>query len=233
MSALEEVYIDLIAAHALTAPTATYENNPDPQTTLRRGLIEETAEYVREFAIGYEVDKDQIKGEIGDVLWYLSEISRSQSSGINGLDIGRSLDEFQAEAEIDKILPIIDYDGSSIDFKQETHVALAVTALRVVDVLNPKNDDLWIPGYKRTSLSEALGDFLTTTSFIASNNSVLLSDALKHTIDKLSKRERKPHVIDEVLDGKAMISGRQRLNIHPFVGKILLKTILSDSYLAY
>jgi len=220
--------LNLAKAHALTAATASYANRPDPQAILRKGLVEEVAEYAWEVAQGREADKDQIEGEIGDVLWYVSEISRFHDTPITGLETSQSFDTFQAQIDVYNVLPIVGIDATQVNIEEQPHIALAVTALRVVDVLNPKNEDLWLPTYQRASLEKALGDLLTTASFIASKHSILLSDALKHTIEKLSERKRNPHVIDEAQKNELISSMRQRLNIHPFVGRLLIKTLSAE-----
>lgn len=221
--------LNLVTIHALTMQTAGYEYTPDPQTILRKGLIEEVAEYAWEIAQEGEPNQNQIEGEIGDVLWYVSEISRSHNIAIEGLSVGQSLDTFQAKAGITDVIPIEGADGSHIDIEDQPHIALAVAALRVVDVMNPKNDDLWLPGLHRTSLNKALSDLLVISGFISSKHSVTFSQAIKHTVAKLQSRERKPHVIDEAQASELMTSMRQRLNIHPFVGKLLAKTVLGET----
>jgi|SRR3989344_2067667 len=221
--------LNLAAVQALTAPTASYEKSPDPRAVLRKGLIEEVAEYAWEIAQGRETDKDQIEGEIGDVLWYISEISRYHNATILGLEAYQSLDDFQTQSKADDIIPIVDSDGANVDVQDQSHIALAVTALRVVDVLNPKNEDLWLPTRQRESLEKALGDLLTTSSLVALKYSVKLSDALHHTTVKLSNRERNPRVIDEVQQNTLMSSMRQRLNIHPFISKLLLGTLSAET----
>lgn len=219
----------LADVHALTAPTAKYANKPDPQVILRKGLIEEVAEYAWEVAQGRKADEDQFESELGDVLWYVSEISQFQKTTIAGLAIGQSFDDFQAQVDVSNVLPILGTDGVEVDAEEQPHIALAVMALRVVDVLNPKNKDLWFPSYQRPSPEKSLGDLLTITSFIASRHSILLSGALKHTIEKLSDRERKPHVIDEANKNELVASMRERLNIHPFVGTLLVTTFAAEA----
>ena len=62
------------AYQSATAAAAQYEQAKDPEMVLRSGLIEEVIEIIDSDT--EDADVQHKSGEIGDVLWYLSEISR-------------------------------------------------------------------------------------------------------------------------------------------------------------
>jgi hypothetical protein len=94
--------------------------------------------------------------------------------------------------------------------------------LRVVDVLNPKNPNLWLPGGEQQDLPYVLCDLLAMTGRIATANGLTLSAAITHTLHKNDVRQRKPRVLTEQEQEARKASGRDRLAINPFIGQLLV-----------
>ena len=224
-------HISLRELQSLTAQGASYGASPDPEGVLRSGLVEEVAEYWDEVVTNPNTAKDDLEGELGDVLWYISEISRFREESIVGLMPQQTLEDFQTSLPSSLLMPVVDTEGNTFDLSDSPAAVLAVTALRVVDSMNPKNPKLWLPGEHQLSLGEALGDLLTATAYIANLNDVALSEAVRHTHNKLSSRMRSPHVIEREVGVRPVNSLRHRLNIHPFIEQVLRESLVEETHL--
>lgn len=222
--------LNLADLHALTARTANYTSANDPELVLRRGLVEEIFEYTFELEQRGEPSPFELEGELGDVLWYVSEISRHEGISAATLLDDKSLDEFQA-TNPPLTIPILDREGHSLEPETSPHAVLAITALRTVDVLNPKNKGLWIGLESRPDLATTIKDLLIAVGWLATANNLTMSAAVEHTLHKLHTRTRKPHVIEEADARQAVSSGRERLSIDPLVKKLLRETIYDQGFL--
>jgi len=209
----------------LASDTAKYEEAEEPEIVLRSGLIEEVYEYINLKNQGEPLSKSDLAGEIGDMLWYCSEIARQRgirlSDAANGA--GVNLDDYQASvAAYPQMSKIIDNLGREVDLRERPAEALAVAALRVADVMNPKNDELW-NGYEQAlELPQAIIDLLKCIAYTASSHGVKLSEAIESTLAKLRNRPRPPHVIEKAANKNLKSSMRYRLLIDPWVRALFL-----------
>lgn len=228
-SGAEAHLLTLQELQQLTATTARYGQAYDPEAVLRSGLVEEVAEFTWEFGTDAPIDKGSLEGELGDILWYVSEISRYRRVEPGAITNGHNLDDFQQCDAPYLIKPIVDYEGNQITFDTHPQGVLAVTALRVVDTLNPKHDDLWIPDCLRLSPDAALHDLLAVAGVIAGRQGISLSAAAMRNVAKLQSRPRNPHVIDKTIEAKLIESGRERLVVNPFIGQLIVKSYIAEA----
>lgn len=206
----------------LTAGSASYEQAKDPEMVLRSGLIEETIEII-------DTDisnRDELTKELGDALWYMSEIARFKGMALAEVlgteEEAPSLDGFQEaalEAEV-PYHPINTPDGGQLKAEDRPADALAVTMLRVVDKLNPKTPELWLGYDEPITLSESINDAMVCISRVASDNDISLNEAAIKTLIKNNDRQRNPHVVDGAED--LANSGRDRMRIDPWIVKLVL-----------
>jgi NTP pyrophosphatase (non-canonical NTP hydrolase) len=208
----------------LMAGFAAYEQFDNPQAVLRRGLIEETHEYVQEIAQDEVPDKEKLTGELGDILWYSSEIARNKSISLGGVAGVPNLAEFQQRVDTHaEISPITDAQGQILNPLTRPQEAISVLTLRLVDVLNPKTNELWLGYEHRLPIDQVLKDLLSCLALIANQNKIQLADAVAKTMGKLQTRARNPHVIDEASSKMMMSSMRGRLMIDPWVNSLFFK----------
>jgi NTP pyrophosphatase (non-canonical NTP hydrolase) len=213
---------------ALTASKAQYEQAPNPELVLRNGLIEEAAEILDT----HPDDQDEMHKEIGDVLWYLSEVSRfkglslKEVANLEGSKF-ETFDAFQDAQTLPEISPIHTPEQQLLSPADKPQEALAVLVMRVVDVMNPKTNELWEGFDERPQLSAVLRDAMTCITQIANANNIRLNEAAGRTLTKIYSRPRNPHVID---NANALIdSERDRLNHDPWVIRLLGKTAMNDA----
>lgn len=227
--------------HDLTAPFARYQQFPGSEDAiLRSGLVEETLEYIFGFKnvakagledwYGLAVsrfeaqDRESAMGENGDIWWYISEVSRFHNlSAADVLSGAPNLAVFQAE-EKTNILPIYGSDGEQLTMNNDCLAALAVTALRAVDVINPRTGGLWRGFSARPTLGRAVGDLAKATSFAASRQGFSVTAAVNHTAEKLEQRVRPAAVIGEAGEARDRTSVRERLEVVPWVRSLIFES---------
>jgi|JI10StandDraft_1071094.scaffolds.fasta_scaffold00543_14 NTP pyrophosphatase (non-canonical NTP hydrolase) len=186
------------------------------------GLVEETVELLEKpktisnpFA-GHAYNQK----EIGDNLWYIIAFEDFLREG-NRSVVPRSdwtLDSYQAFYKTPR-LHLQDLCGETIA-PDNYEARIAVSALRVVDSVRPKNDRLWLGVDRRQQrdLGLALSDHLIALGIYASSNGIRFSQGARELAGKLSARQRKPHVVEDVVE----TSGRERLMVVvPLVGQLL------------
>jgi NTP pyrophosphatase (non-canonical NTP hydrolase) len=221
--------LDFDRLQILTSGSADYETAEDPETVLRNGLVEEVHEYLQQIVKNEALDRDQLVGEVGDIVWYCSEIARHKdirlAEAITSNPEARiTLDDYQAVvAEEPIISKVIDNQGEEISFNERPQEALAVLAMRVADVMNPQNDELWNGYEHRLELPIALRDLMNCVTFIASTNEIKITEAVQNTLNKLQTRARKPHVIEKASQNDLKSSVRYRLMIDPWVRSLFFK----------
>jgi NTP pyrophosphatase (non-canonical NTP hydrolase) len=215
--------LSLAEVHQLTSSTARYATTVDPESVLRKGLVEETDEFLAE-AKKPKPSKPDMLSELGDVMWYVSEISRYKSISPEAIVGNRSLDEFQA-AKTHITTPIFDQRKRRLSTATEPHTTLAIAALRVVDIMNPKNQGLWFGLDTSPELPVGLQDLTIAVGSIATQHELTLSAAIQHTMQKLRTRVRKPHVIQEAGTQSAIASDRSRLTIDPCVRMLVRQAL--------
>lgn len=234
-SPAEQPAYTLAELHARTAATAQYTDAYDQDGILRSGLVEEVFEYVQEIEVDVmpdgihrRIDRYNLEGEIGDILWYVSEISRSRNLDPFSILGEKTLDAFQAEDHaITK--PVVDADEVTLELADYPEGVLTVAALRVVDVMNPKHDKLWLPDGRRLDLGTALKDLVIAAGFIATQYDVRLSAAAEHTLIKLRDRQRKPHVIDASAPNRMLESRRDRLMLPQHIAELRLQSLIDQA----
>lgn len=217
---------------SVTATTAKYETMHDPLGILRAGLIEETDEFLSEEHDPHWPDLQGIQGEIGDITWYAAEIARYTGetpdilAGMND----QSLRAFQRfPTALRPLVQVFDSNDEIINFNKRWDEALAIYALRVVDVMNPKTDELWRPSGERIELQYALGDLMMCTAITATRHGVGLNDAAWHTVNKLQRRSRETHVIEQARKQDMVASYRQRLFGDRWVRSLLTDTVIANA----
>ena len=216
---------------AVTSSTAKYEAFGNPEAILRSGLIEEIDEYLTDQSTDDEPDIFHTRGEIGDIAWYTSEISRFTGVKPDVIAAEQSLDDFQQNPEgRRKLSPVFGPTGTPLDFRRNGEGAIAVYALRVVDVLNPKNSELWQPDGERVPLTQALGDLMICAALEANHHGVSVNDAAWQTYLKLDTRIRTTHVLNEAAHKQRAISSvRERLHGNRWVRQLFAKTVLGNA----
>lgn len=176
-----------------------YLDGPDPDTVLRRGLMEEA----REMWVargGEQQSLDYLKGEVGDVLYYI--VHTAQHNGIT---------ELQTAAAVVLVYEVTDEGTQQVE---DTLDVALIHILRVNDILMPRNDSLWMAkdgSFQRSEdLRGALESAITALKQFTDEKGFSLNESMTITADKLDTRARKPHVIEEQEGKKMLVSGRER-----------------------
>jgi hypothetical protein len=245
--ATDEVF-SLEHLHSLTAPTARYaQYSPEVAwSILRSGFVEEGLESIigvkdigRERSdiylttAGKNISPAKLhekEGEIGDGLYYISEISRfGQAASAEVLQGHAGLATLQKANPGIKI-PIYNHDGESLTLEQDDRAVIGHAIMRAVDVLNPKTPELWIGTTERPSLGVALGDVTGAYAYYANQYDISLVKAIQHVVQKLETRERPPDVIAQADKNERLpvSSGRGRLEIIPWVGELINRAALAQ-----
>lgn len=176
-----------------------YVNGPDPDTVLRRGLMEEAREMWIDRG-GEQQSLEYLKGEVGDVLYYIAHTA--ERNGITELQMGAT------------VVPVYETTDAGTQKVQDTLDIALVHILRVNDILMPRNNSLWIAEdgslQRSDDLQGALESTIAALRQFADEKGFDLSEAMTITADKLDTRARKPHVIEEQEDTKLLTSGRER-----------------------
>lgn len=189
---------------------------------LRAGVVEETGELnydTVEVAVEGSARKTYLTKEVGDGLWYVGAIRKYYDVTLPGVHDKQLMTGYQGVAfERGISVPIRMPDGLPLAPDDTTRSTLAVTALRVVDKLNPKTDGLWHGTDREAhSLSDVLEDYLSALACFAVGEDIGLGDAVRATERKLQHRVRKPHVVAEDIQS----SMRERLvRVLPWVQAI-------------
>lgn len=228
---------------AFIAQTAWYEASDDPEAVLRRGLTEETDELVTELltVIGQieygAVDADSFErfdGELGDAQYYPSAVARLQRTSLAAvLEVPAEtpLDDYVIEVGLaatqpfDLRLP----DSSSITIDEQPAEALTLLSLRLLDALNPQQDELWpVEGHEDEqtvvspqSPTEALRCLQWGLCRLAANYGVSLQQAATKTRDKVYSRDRLPNVIN--LDNEQALITSNRVSLNARLRGLMLK----------
>lgn len=176
-----------------------YLDSSDPDTVLRRGLMEEAQEIW--FARGNEQQSlEYLKGEVGDVLYYIAHTA--QRNGVTKLRTNG------------ETMPVYETTDAGINQLEDVLDIALIHILRVNDILMPRNDSLWIAegGSPRRSedLQVALESTIAALEQFAGENNFSLNEAMAMTAEKLDTRARTPHVIEEQQAAKQLTSGRER-----------------------
>ena len=185
---------------ALTEPTASYVEFSDPDTILQHGLGSELVEVRKEIG----KDPHMLAGEIGDVIWYISEIARSREKPLSTiLKWSGAIDTYQ---QFISSLPffhhrIITSSDEELDIMAEPGNAIAIYGSRVIDSMSPPLDRksiIWqgIDPEEEPNLDTTIQDLVNCLCIVASNEGISLSVAIQETLHKLEQRPRRPHVIE-------------------------------------
>ena len=221
--------VDFDQLQILTSGSADYETTEDPETVLRNGLVEEVHEYLQQIVQNEALDSDQLVGEVGDIIWYCSEIARHKGIRLAEAvtttpEVPITLEGYQTVVSEGPIISrVIDSQGDEISFNERPQEALAVLAMRVADVMNPQNNELWNGYEQRLELPQVLRDLMTCVTSIACTNDIRISEAIQNTLNKLQTRPREPHVIEEARQNDLTSSVRYRLMIDPWVRSLFFK----------
>lgn len=204
---------------AITAQFAKYEGKPDPEGHLRSGIVEEVAEYGEAATSETPPSRDDVTGELGDIMWYVSEIARSKQADSHViLDGHQSINTFQANAG-ELSVPMFDKAGQRLQLAGEPYVALAVAAIRTLDILNPRNESVW-RDVEKPSLEITLADLMRVVAHIANKEGITLSDTIVATEEKLKARPREVHVVEKS-KGKVMLSSmRERVALGLYTKRV-------------
>lgn len=213
----------------LAASSAQYMEAPDPELVLRSGLIEEAQEVLETDP----QDIDEFHKEIGDIIWYISQIAKFKGLSLGQVANARNTNfttfsDFQASHIDSSRLPIIySPDQEQLNLDSNPRELLAMGIIRVIDVLNPKMDELW-QREERPALNIVLHDALSITAQISNVYSINLEEAARRTLHKIKSRPRNPHVIDHASTMKESL--RERITSDPRVRNLLVRTAFSGNY---
>ncbi len=190
-----------------TAAASSYTDKSDPAGILRRGVVEETKELVEALTEWIETDYgdyENAKKEIGDLLYYMQENARHNKTSLdevvfNKLGAHMTLDEFQdATNDIEAPLPIY-HDGTTVP-KDAYNIELYVSAVRIIDSLNPKNNpELWESIPERPDTVTLIYDLLIRTAKVATKLDIRLQNAAEKALTENHNRTRKPHVVQAAM----------------------------------
>ncbi len=217
--------------HALTREFAFYEEKDDPLGILRRGLIEEAVECVQELAHDGPIDKDRLSGELGDILWYVSETLRHLGFAINDPkeDEQLTLDSFQQGIEVsERALPIWNDTGQVISPRTQPQEALAVSTLRLMRHMDPGIVDVWLEWAGRPAIVQAAREVLACVGIIASDNDIRLADAAHDMVQRLRTRQRRCHLIEEAAPGVVAAPSRQRVITDPRIVSLFVNQAIAE-----
>jgi len=164
------------------------------EAVVRNGMIEETFELLSPLA--GEGRTYAIK-EVGDNLWYHETARKALGGDTGGPTEAVQLNCYQRHNQT-MILPIVSLSGATLNPQADRRGALAIATLRVVDTMNPKNDDLWrgVEKEHKRNAAAVLHDHLAALGSFALGEDIDFSQATKALASKHSTRRRKPHVVD-------------------------------------
>jgi len=192
--------LTLEAYESLAMQFAEHGDRRDPEGTLRRGLIEETAELLDTDPS----DKEEFSKEVGDILWYCAAIMHQRGESLvslfpDGKDQSSTGELIEHNLPLFSPLPIYAEDGEELPRGDSNRSSLAIDILRLIDLLNPKTPMLWI-GIQTADhppVASAVKSVLYSLHNLASEYKIAIDESAQKTLDKLASRDRKPHVIDE------------------------------------
>lgn len=215
---------------SLASESAKYNDALDPELILRSGLIEETVEIFDTDP----ADRDEFQKEIGDLVWYLSQIAKLHNISLEDVANARgtnytTFSDFQkAQTTTPMLASLRTTIGASEESAMENpQDMLGVAVIRIIDTLNPQSDAIWQDG-QRPELVDVLNDALSITAKICNDNTLQLDEAAQRTLDKNKNRHREPHVIDD--KDKMTSSKRWRLNADRGVRRLLIDTAFNGNY---
>jgi NTP pyrophosphatase (non-canonical NTP hydrolase) len=198
----------------------------NPELVLRSGLIEETVEVLEADV----TDRAELQKEVGDTLWYQSEVGRFRRTRLSGLIAANgapsTLNDYQAAAAFQPTLPIYTHDLRPLHTNASPQTVLAIGTLRVVDVLSPKTETLWHGYPRRPDLGTTLQSALVNLCLLATHYDISLEEAARQALEKVYNRPRKPHVVSAA--AKLTGSGRERLLQSPWMPRLLGGMAMTD-----
>ncbi|HSX16367.1 MAG TPA: hypothetical protein VLF40_06255 [Candidatus Saccharimonadales bacterium] len=200
---------------ALTLPTVQYTEAPDPELLLRSGLVEEATELLS----ADPADSDAQHKEVGDMLWYLTEVARFRGVPLAGGE--DTLDAHQLAFSAWPTLPVYTQAGELVDLAGQPHANVAIAVLRLVDTLSPESDELW-HGYHpalRPNLQQVLRNALVSVCQFATAHEIRLDEAARRALQKVYGRPRRPHVVEDA--AQIVTADPERLATHPAAQPLL------------
>lgn len=205
---------------------ADYLKSNNPGLVIRSGLIEETGEVLQ----ADPGDLAEVSKEIGDIAFYLTA-----SAQLVGLDLAGVFEQYDISSmqEIQgrrppRLIPIFSPEGDVLDTKIGTIEKLIVDLLRVVDLMNPKTEQLWSHLVEKPSPERVISEAFFSLGEFAEEGRIELNEAVKLSLKKIYSRSRNPHVIDQDRDGKMLGSMRERITLHPAVNAMRIATIFNN-----
>lgn len=191
--------------------------------TIRNGLIEEAFELL---SPEESSDRANLVKEVGDNLWF-HEAARGilgQQRAWPSADV--QLNCYQRYNQ-ELAMPITGPNGRLLVPRQDSRGALAVTTLRLVDTMNPKDDELWrgVTEAKIRSPEPVLRDHLAALAIFTLEHDISFTEAVQALAKKHAERQRKPHVVETPVTDSA----RGRLEpLNPWVAGMISKVALQN-----
>ncbi|MGB4967674.1 MAG: hypothetical protein WBO35_05735 [Candidatus Saccharimonadales bacterium] len=161
---------------------------------IRSGMIEETFELLSPLA---NEERNDVVKEVGDNLWYHETARKALCRDTGWPTEAVQLNCYQRYNQT-MSLPIVSPSGATLNPQTDRRGALAIATLRVVDTMNPKNDELWrgVEKEHKRNAAAVLHDHLAALGSFALGEDIDFSQATKALASKHSTRRRKPHVVD-------------------------------------
>lgn len=191
--------VPLEMLRAASAAFAGWDELPDNEVILNRGIVEEAPECIAEMQKG---DVDKLAVELGDMQWYISE--RARLAGLSVADICgpgvATLEDFQRQAvEEPAITPIWITADEALDPSIDPTTALSLLALRIADSVTMTEERLWRGHPDGIPMQRLLRDLFTQVAVVADSYGISLSYMLDRNVEKLfdRQRERQAHVLED------------------------------------
>lgn len=206
---------------AATSLTAQYEKFSNPLEVLRHGLGDEMVELIDE---AYGVDwwdgsihedlperslsQDTWQGELGDMLWYVSEIARYHVIPLSQVVSAE-------EPSTDFGTKLVDLDLAHVstrfltpkyDFAALPVACLGILVANVDDALHSGRN--WEG--KELDVTSTLRDLCTGITVIAKLNGLDFDAIARSNLEKLAERSRKPHTITYTEERRPSTRERRR-----------------------
>lgn len=209
----------------MAARTAFYEDFDNPRKVLEQGLSDEVVEMLEQvYGDDYwtvEKDlhenvfpKDDLKSELGDLLWYGSQLIRLKGESLSHY-IPTETWENPTPPESTKLkdtiqaahIPGYPYLSKDYDFAVQPIVCLALLSVTLNDARYLPTRDYMVDE------DTALKDIFRGITVIANLRGYSLRDIGEANIAKLAARDRKPHTIDHVTHSLPSL-GDQKLDLY-------------------
>lgn len=193
----------------IAAQTAYYERFADPMMVLEQGLADEVVEMLEQ-ACGdvywteeedvreNQLPPEDLKSELGDLLWYASQLLRVEGMRFSDLInhdqwTGKAIPASTKYVDVVTQDPNAKYPHTHVkyDFATEPVICLALQMSELIDARFTDSSE---------RVNEALSSMLKGVTLVANLRGFTLEELAMSNVAKLATRTRKPHTINHIED---------------------------------